>query len=149
MNQETELLEALDEWGANFKRKYHPVALTLFRAATTIRKIQEEIRRDYPPNPSPIKKEAFRIIQYWEGLSECACESAKPTGGCLKCDMEKLEDRFSELIAILEHEIKNTKREKRNITDSLRRIIKQSDSIGLSAWAKERIQLSLKRYETP
>jgi hypothetical protein len=149
MRQENELLEALDDWANDFKKKCHPASLTLLRAATTIRRLQEEIRRDSPPGQYPIKKEAYGIIRYWQELSECTCESNTPAGKCFKCDMEKLEDRFSELIAILEIEVKNTKREKRNITDSLRRVIKQSDSFGLPSWIKERIQLLLKRYETP
>ena len=42
MNQENELLEALDDWAADFKKRRHPVLLTVLRAAVTIRKHQEE-----------------------------------------------------------------------------------------------------------
>jgi hypothetical protein len=35
--QISELLECLEDWGKHFKRKQHPVTLTLLRAASVIR----------------------------------------------------------------------------------------------------------------
>jgi uncharacterized protein with PIN domain len=30
------------------------------------------------------------ILKYWEGVSECNCDSPHPIGSCLKCDMQNL-----------------------------------------------------------
>ena len=30
------------------------------------------------------------VLKYWEGISECNCDSPHPIGGCLKCDMQNL-----------------------------------------------------------
>ena len=27
--------------------------------------------------------------RYWQGISECQCDSLFPIGGCLRCDMDK------------------------------------------------------------
>lgn len=114
MNQESELMEALDDWGLDFKRKNHPVALTLFRAATVIRKKlaaaggTEGRGASSPPScpggdsaESTLRREVYGIIEYWQGVSECNCSSEKPNGACLKCDLEKLEDRTSELLGLI------------------------------------------------
>jgi len=42
MNQESELIKALDDWATDFKKKSHPVSLTLFRAAAEIRKMKAD-----------------------------------------------------------------------------------------------------------
>lgn len=48
----TELLECLEDWGNHFKRQQHPVALTLLRAATVIRKQLAD--DDSQPNNRPM-----------------------------------------------------------------------------------------------
>lgn len=31
----------------------------------------------------------IQILEYWNGISECECNSEYPIGGCLKCDTEE------------------------------------------------------------
>ena len=37
-------------------------------------------------------KNILNILQYWENISECVCDSTTPIGGCLKCDMRECID---------------------------------------------------------
>ena len=48
-----------------------------------------------------LRREVYGIIEYWQGVSECNCGAETPIGACLKCDMEKLEDRTSELLLVV------------------------------------------------
>ena len=34
----------------------------------------------------------LNILQYWENIDECVCDSTTPIGGCLKCDMRECID---------------------------------------------------------
>ena len=46
-----------------------------------------------------MEKDLERILtslRYWEGISECSCESDLPQGGCLKCDLEEAINTISE-----------------------------------------------------
>jgi hypothetical protein len=57
-------------------------------------------------NPLPaaggdLRKEIFGILAYYQDSTECDCWSVHPIGACIKCDMEKLEDRISELLGLV------------------------------------------------
>lgn len=117
MNQENELLEALDDWAADFKKKCHPVALTLLRASTLIRKqlaaeggTEGRGASSLPscPGGDILWQEVSGIFNYWQGVAQCNCGEETPIGACLKCDMEKSEDRVSELYALLNHSLHNS-----------------------------------------
>lgn len=53
---------------------------------------------DDPPSPQWIAidlivrelAEAKYIAQYWRNASECTCDSGRPIGACLRCDMERI-----------------------------------------------------------
>ena len=38
------------------------------------------------------KNQIEETLSYWIGISECDCSSEFPTGGCLKCDLEQIQD---------------------------------------------------------
>jgi len=35
-------------------------------------------------------------IDYWLGITECVCNSEYPIGGCLKCDLLRIQKRLAE-----------------------------------------------------
>jgi len=42
-------------------------------------------------------KAAMQTVRYWQGTSWCECESDRPIGACLKCDMDELMDFLKSL----------------------------------------------------
>jgi hypothetical protein len=36
--------------------------------------------------------------KYWQGVSECDCDSPLPTGGCLRCDMDEAVELLTQII---------------------------------------------------
>jgi hypothetical protein len=110
MNDEklAELLLALRQWSGHYTMKGAPVALTLNRAAATIRDFAAgrgtvgQPRTNPPSAPGgDLRKEIFNILAYWQESSDpCKCCIPLPMGACLRCDMERLEDRISELLGL-------------------------------------------------
>ncbi|MEI6177661.1 MAG: hypothetical protein WCS43_12275, partial [Verrucomicrobiota bacterium] len=44
-------------------------------------------------SPATIQRH-LDAIEYWLGISECECKSPLPSGGCLKCDLERWKETF-------------------------------------------------------
>ena len=40
----------------------------------------------------------LEACRYWQGISECECNSSLPIGGCLRCDMDKAVELLTEVI---------------------------------------------------
>ncbi len=40
--------------------------------------------------PRISKEDAIQTLDYWIGIAECNCLSTLPTGGCIKCDLERI-----------------------------------------------------------
>ena len=106
--QQAELLLSLRQWGKHYTMKGKPVALTLNRAAAAIQyfaagggTVDQPRTNPLPAAGGDFRKEIFGILAYWQELSDpCKCSTHVPIGSCLRCDMERLDDRISELLGL-------------------------------------------------
>jgi len=61
-----------------------------------------------PPEMEPSKRlrrvtkeDTIQMLDYWIGIEECNCFSTLPTGGCHKCDLERIRQYVLETIPVM------------------------------------------------